>query len=220
MIKKSLYLALPLTLSLLLGGCGSSGGSSDNSEDLATSTPKIFNATFNAKSSGVTYECGSQKGSLADDGTFKFEDGKECTFYDGNNIIQTVTTSQLKNGVAIDEGETETTQTSDTTTAESALAKLLRGKTFYSVQPKDSRVIVLEFEDKVDPSDGKFHVWASYDNAQLGAVYKVVDKTISIPSQSLTFKFIKEETDYLLFDSQRRMYLDRAKAEAFVAANK
>ncbi len=217
MIKKSLCLTLPLTLSILLSGCGSSGGGSSESGETTSTTPKIYNATFNAKSSGVTYECGSQKGSLLDDGTFKFEEGKECTFYDGANVIQKVIPSNLKQGVAIDETEGNA-EVALETTATSELAKLLIGKTYYSVQPKDSRVIVLEFEDNL--RDGKFYVWAALDGASLNTSYKIVDKTLTIPSRNLTFQFIEEKADYLLFDGERRMYKDKTKAEAFATANK
>ena len=222
MITKSLCLALPLTLSILLSGCGSSGGSSESGETTST-TPKIYNATFNAKSSGVTYECGSQTGSLLDDGTFKFEEGKECTFYDGANVIQKVIPSNLKQGAAIDEtennaGTKSNNEVTQETTATSRLAKLLRGKTYYSVQPKDSRIIILEFESEM--VDGKFYVWASLDGASLNTSYKIVDKILTIPSRNLTFQFIEEKADYLLFDSERRMYKDKTKAEAFATANK
>ena len=155
MIKKSLYLALPLTLSILLSGCGESSTDSDKAETSSENTSKtsqVYTATFNALSSGVTYQCGSQKGVLSDAGVFKFEDGKDCTFYDGNTVIKEVVSSNLKDGITIDESSTvtqeETKKVEPTTKKLSELAKLLIGKTYYSVQPQDSRVIILEFEEK------------------------------------------------------------------------
>ncbi len=224
MIKKSLYLiSLPLTLTLLLSGCGSSGGSTKKSSEVSstntdgTSKTQILSAKFNAKSSGVTYECGSQKGTLKDDGTFKFEKGKECVFYDGSTVIQKVATSQLKEGSSIDEKAEEKKTVADTPPSE--LAKLLMGKTYYAVQPKDTKIITLEFEEKQD-SDNNLYVWASLDGASLNSTYQVKDNTLFIPSRNLTFQFIKKEADYLLFDSERRMYISKENAKAFVDANK
>ena len=213
MIKKSLYLALPLALSILLSGCGSSSDDNNNDDETPTATLRTYTGVFNAISNSVeiAYTCGTKTGILKDDGLFTFEEGENCTFTYGDSI-QTIDASELVDGVSIDENPT--------TTARSDLEKILLGNIYYSVQPKDTRVIVLNFEEIADRADGKFYVWASFGGVSLNTYYEITDNILTIPSRELTLTFIKQENDYLLFEDDRRMYLDKTKAEAFVAANK
>ncbi len=227
MIKKSLYLALPLALSIVLSGCGDSVTESGNKDKVdivtgkkdttkttdkkdTTQTKKISTAIFNATSNDVKilYTCGTQTGIVKDSGEFSFEEGKSCTFTYGN-ITQKIDASDLKEGVEIDE--------KPTTIENSELGVLLRGKTYYSVKPKDTRVIKLDFEK--DQDEGSFYVTAYLDGASMSTVYNINDNKINIPSINLTLIFVKKEADYLLFDQNRRMYLDKTKAEEFIKAN-
>jgi len=216
-------------------GCG--GGSSSATTDTST-TDKISTAIFDAASTGVTYVCGSQTGSVAENGTFSFEEGKDCTFYDGSTAIQTIPADTLKAGATFVETTTGDTSTStgtstgtdnNTTTnnnntqAATDLATLLFDHTYYAVQPGNTRVVPLRFYRK----DGSTKVDAIGSTKTMTTDIIIKGNVISIPllEYSDEYKnyaemtFISEEDGYLLFEGNNRMYTTKEGAEAFVAAN-
>ena len=223
MIKKSLSLVLPIALSIILSGCGDSTTKDDKKDDSSSQqkSTKIGTATFNALSSGVTYKCGSEEGALSESGIFKYEAGEGCTFFDGTTPIKTVVSADLKQGVEINE---EKTQEVDTASKTAILQDLLMGKTYYSVEPKNTKLYKLQFASNLD-QEGALWVTAfrGTTNETLGSTTShVIGNTLSVSMISLNITFIEENKDgeYLLFDSERRMYLSKDKAEAFVATNK
>ena len=86
-------------------GCGGGGGSSSSSKT-STSSTKIGTAYLvDSAIEGVEYVCGSEKGETESDGKFRFEVGKECTFFLGNLQLRTLKAAQLADGAVIIESD-------------------------------------------------------------------------------------------------------------------
>ena len=93
-MKKTNILGLSLVSILALTACG--GGSSSN-DDAKTGTAYYLDSAV----SGVKYKCGDQEGLTGTDGSFTFEEGKECTFYLGSIKLRDIDKSELTDGAKI-----------------------------------------------------------------------------------------------------------------------
>ncbi|WP_456450432.1 hypothetical protein [Hydrogenimonas sp.] len=82
-----------LAMTLLLTGCGG-GGSSSSGTATVTGTAYYLDSGIE----GVTYQCGSKSGVTGKDGSFTFEEGKDCSFYIGPIKIRTLATDELYDG--------------------------------------------------------------------------------------------------------------------------
>lgn len=190
---------------LIFVGCG--GGSTSNTPSQTFSTAKL-----DAQSSGITYECGSKTGTLGDDGTFTFEEGKPCTFKDGDVVIQTIPANQL-----------QADKTYQEVTAD--LRTLIKDKTFYAVKESDSSeesIVELSFSDL----DGTLKATVKYLGYQIPVPVTIDGNNISIDASynnkkyNLDADFVSDKGDYLLFDDTNnqhyRLYKEKTKAEKFV----
>ena len=83
-----------LVAALALAGCG--GGSSSN-KDVKTGTAYYLDSAV----AGINYKCGDQEGLTGTDGSFTFEEGKECTFYLGSIKLRDIDKSKLTDGAKI-----------------------------------------------------------------------------------------------------------------------
>jgi hypothetical protein len=91
---KKVFLSSVLASSILLFTACGNGGSTTASN---TSTGYYVDSAV----SGVEYICGNQKGITADDGSFKFEKGKDCTFKLGDIKLRDVKAENLVDNVKI-----------------------------------------------------------------------------------------------------------------------
>jgi len=90
---------------LLFTACG--GGGTDNSNN-SGSTPTTPSESTAGKAfyidgavSGVKYQCGDKEGTTGNDGSFNFEEGKDCTFYLGDIMLRDIASDDLKEGKKI-----------------------------------------------------------------------------------------------------------------------
>jgi hypothetical protein len=94
---------LSLATVLALVGCGSSGGGAD---DPKTGTGYYVDSAVG----GLSYVCGTQTGTTAEDGKFTFEVGQSCLFKVGDIELPVVEASELKDGAKFVEDDAKTTQ--------------------------------------------------------------------------------------------------------------
>ncbi len=88
------YGAISFIASTILAGCG--GGSTGvNSNTIGTAS------YLDSEVEGVSYKCGSVEGVTDENGTFKFESGKECNFYIGDIALRKIDASLLADGKEI-----------------------------------------------------------------------------------------------------------------------
>ncbi len=179
------------------------------SDSNSNSKTKILTAIFHAQSSGITYKCGSQRGTVTEDGKFQYEDGQDCTFFNGNYFIQTVSKSELKDGAEIIE---------DSNSNLSDLAKLLLDRTYYSVRERDDRIITLRFAKKFNEKN-ELKITALFKDLVGSVDATIEDNILKVPGYG-DFIFVSEERNYILFDGNRRMYFSKEKAKHFVKLNK
>ncbi len=62
---------------------------------------------FDSAVKGVTYDCGNQEGVTDDNGTFRFEKGKECIFKLADIVLTKIEPSKLEDNVIIVENKIE-----------------------------------------------------------------------------------------------------------------
>ncbi len=86
------YSAISFMTSVFLIGCGGGGGS-----NTTIGTASYLDSAIK----GVSYKCGSQEGITDENGTFKFESGKECNFYLGDIALRNISPSELHDGKKI-----------------------------------------------------------------------------------------------------------------------
>ena len=99
---------------LLFGGCG--GSSTDKLEsnlDTSTNTEskKVGKGYYvDASVNGINYHCGSEIGVTDENGTFLFEEGKDCTFKIGDLVLRDINASSLEDNITIFEDNVEVAQ--------------------------------------------------------------------------------------------------------------
>ncbi len=102
-----------VTATLLLVGCGGGGSSSTPTNNLADNTnsgnttpseisKKIGRGYYvDSAVEGVDYNCGNQNGVTDENGTFLFEDGKNCEFHLGDIKLRDINASNLEDNITI-----------------------------------------------------------------------------------------------------------------------
>ncbi len=79
-----------------------------NVSDINTSTPNIGTGHyFDSAVKGVNYDCGNQEGVTDDNGTFTFEQGKECILSLGGIVLQNLSPEDLEKTTIIIEDKIE-----------------------------------------------------------------------------------------------------------------
>lgn len=81
----------------ILAGCGRGEVSSDTSDETGVGY------YIDSAVSGVNYSCGTQSGLTDSDGMFRFDVGQGCTFSINDAVLHEVMSSELSNGVQIQE---------------------------------------------------------------------------------------------------------------------
>jgi len=79
-----------LTALLILSGCG---GSTDETESQQSSVKTAY--YIDAPVQNVNYVCGTQTGTTAQDGSFKYEDGSTCQLSIGNITLKEIPSEVL-----------------------------------------------------------------------------------------------------------------------------
>jgi len=108
---KKLVVGSIVTATFLLVGCGGGSNSNDNSNNSNGTSASVDTSTNTQKTgtgyyvddavNGVNYKCGSHEGTTDENGTFTFENGKNCTFSLGGLKLREVNASSLDNNVSI-----------------------------------------------------------------------------------------------------------------------
>ena len=174
----------------------------------------------------------SDKGNylLFEQNTRLFKDKKNAQQY-----IKTITTNSTpttSSSTPASSGSTPTTSNSTPTTSSSTptsssstptsshltLENLLMGHTYYSVQPHDTRIVKLTFANTKNP-DGTVNVTASLGALVMSTSVSITNSDFNVPAYG-TFTFLSNQNDYLLFNANRRMYISKSDAQAFINANK
>ena len=91
------------TSTTLSGGGGSSSGTQSGGGVPSGSVGTAYYVDSAVK--GVDYVCGSQRGTTDEEGAFRFEIGKECTFRLGNIQLRTLKANELSDGSIIIESD-------------------------------------------------------------------------------------------------------------------
>jgi hypothetical protein len=113
-MKKLMFSSI-VTATLLLIGCGGGSGTSGNNTTTAlsptaipttiptTNSDKIVGTGYYVDSAveGIDYSCGSEIGVTDSNGTFKFENGQNCTFTLGDIRLREINASLLEDNITI-----------------------------------------------------------------------------------------------------------------------
>ena len=190
-MKKTYSITL-LTL-LIFTGCG--GGNTQTGEKT------LSTAKLDALSTGITYECGSQKAALADDGSFIFEKGKPCVFKDGETVIKTLSADQLK------ENKTYEETTPD-------LRELLNNNTYYAVTMDSPSITKLTFSTT---DEGVLQATVTYNNQQITAPVTINKNTLTLKTLNANeINFVSDKGDYLLFGQDNRLFKNNESAQQYI----
>lgn len=94
-----------VTATLLLVGCGDSGSSSSPASDASNNdgaNKKIGTGYYvDSAVEGVDYQCGQESGTTDKNGTFTFENGKNCNFTLGGLKLREINASSLEDNVTV-----------------------------------------------------------------------------------------------------------------------
>ena len=99
-----------ITATLLLVGCGSSGNndtvpstsSTPANSEVSSVVKKIGKGYYvDSPVQGVDYQCGNQKGTTDENGTFTFENGKDCNLTLGGVKLRDINASLLEDNITI-----------------------------------------------------------------------------------------------------------------------
>ncbi|WP_201353332.1 hypothetical protein [Hydrogenimonas urashimensis] len=111
-VNSKLRHVLVVAAGMLLVGCGGGGGgsttaSSDGGVLPGSGGSSVVGTAYLVDSpvKGVAYNCGSQHGITDEEGAFRFEVGKGCTFTLGNIRLRTLEETQLSDGALIIESD-------------------------------------------------------------------------------------------------------------------
>jgi len=185
--------SITLLALLIFTGCG--GGNTKTGEKT------LSTAKLDALSTGITYECGSQKAALADDGSFIFEKGEPCIFKDGETVIKTLPADQLKENKTYE----ETT---------SNLRELLNNNTYYAITADSPSITKLTFSTT---DEGVLQATVTYNNQQITAPVTINDNTLSVKTlYANEINFVSDKGDYLLFGQDNRLFKDKENAQQYI----
>ena len=102
-----------ITATLLLVGCGSNGSSNSTSSSLSDSSTPANSGNSNVANKigkgyyvdsaveGVNYQCGNERGTTDENGTFTFESGSDCNFTLGRVKLRDINASLLEDNITI-----------------------------------------------------------------------------------------------------------------------
>ena len=185
--------SITLLALLIFTGCG--GGNTKTGEKT------LSTAKLDALSTGITYECGSQKAALADDGSFIFEKGEPCVFKDGETVIKTLSADQLK------ENKTYEETTPD-------LRELLNNNTYYAVTMDSPSITKLTFSTT---DEGVLQATVTYNNQQIIAPVTINKNTLTLKTLNANeINFVSDKGDYLLFGQDNRLFKNNESAQQYI----
>ncbi|MCH9739252.1 MAG: hypothetical protein K0U38_00200 [Epsilonproteobacteria bacterium] len=110
---KKIIISSIITSTILLTGCG--GGSSNPTAENSPSANDVAKKTgvghyVDAAVQGVEYECGEESGITDNNGTFTFEEGKNCIFTLGDVVLREVNATDLEDKMILLEDNLDTSR--------------------------------------------------------------------------------------------------------------